>query len=70
MCRVSSVQFVGKLQLCWKSSRQIQPIVAETAGVPATAAFLQDAPAHAGQNVVLLMTGANVALEVLRRAVS
>jgi threonine dehydratase len=44
-------------------------IVAEAAGAAATAAFLQDAPAYAGQKVVLLMTGANVPLEVLRRAV-
>jgi threonine dehydratase len=45
-------------------------VVAEGAGAAATAAFLQDASAYAGQNVVLLITGANVPLEVLRRAVN
>ena len=45
-------------------------VVAEGAGAAATAAFLQDASAYAGQNVVLLMTGANVPLEVLRCAVN
>jgi threonine dehydratase len=42
-------------------------IVAEAAGAAATAAFLQDASGYASQTVVLLMTGANVPLEVLRR---
>jgi threonine dehydratase len=42
-------------------------IVAEAAGAAATAAFLQDVSGYAGQNVVLLMTGANIPLEVLRR---
>ena len=32
-------------------------------------AFLQNPSAYAGQNVVLLMTGANIPLEVIRRAV-
>jgi threonine dehydratase len=45
-------------------------VVAEASGAAATAAFLQDASAYAGQNVVLLMTGANVPLEVLRCAVN
>jgi threonine dehydratase len=44
-------------------------VVAEASGAAATAAFLQDAPAYAGQSIVLLMTGANLPLEVLRRAV-
>jgi threonine dehydratase len=44
-------------------------LVAEAAGAAATAAFLQDASGYAGQTVVLLMTGANVPPEVLRRAV-
>ncbi len=44
-------------------------LVAEAAGAAATAAFLQDAAAYAGLNVVLLITGANVPREVLRRAV-
>jgi threonine dehydratase len=44
-------------------------VVAEAAGVAATAAFLQDPSAYAGQTIVLLMTGANVSPEVLRRAV-
>jgi threonine dehydratase len=45
-------------------------VVAEASGAAATAALLQDASAYAGQNVVLLMTGANVPLEILRRAVN
>jgi threonine dehydratase len=45
-------------------------VVAEASGAAATAAFLKDASAYAGQNVVLLMTGANVPLEVLRCAVN
>jgi threonine dehydratase len=44
-------------------------IVAEAAGAAATAAFLQDASGYDGQTVVLLMTGANVPPEILRRAV-
>jgi hypothetical protein len=35
-----------------------------------TAEFLQNRSAYAGQNVVLLMTGANVSLEVLRCALN
>jgi threonine dehydratase len=45
-------------------------IVAEAAGAATTAAFLQGASAYSGQNVVLLMTGANVPPEVLRRALA
>jgi threonine dehydratase len=45
-------------------------IVAEAAGAAATAAFLQDAATYAGRNVVLLVTGANISPEVLRRAVN
>lgn len=44
-------------------------VVAEAAGAAATAAFLQDPSAHADTNVVLLVTGANLSPEVLRRAV-
>jgi threonine dehydratase len=44
-------------------------VVAEAAGAAATAAFLQDPSAHADANVVLLVTGANLSPEVLRRAV-
>ena len=45
-------------------------VVAEAAGAASTAAFLQNPSAYAGQNAVLLMTGANVPLEVIRRAVN
>jgi threonine dehydratase len=45
-------------------------LVAEAAGAAATAAFLQDASAYAEANVVLLVTGANVSPEVLRRAIT
>jgi threonine dehydratase len=44
-------------------------VVAEASGAAATAAFLQDSSAHADANVVLLVTGANLSPEVLRRAV-
>jgi threonine dehydratase len=43
--------------------------VAEPAGAAATAAFLKNAAAHKGQRVVLLVTGANITAELLRRAV-
>jgi threonine dehydratase len=44
-------------------------VVAEAAGAAATAAFLQGPSAHADTNVILLVTGANLSPEVLRRAV-
>lgn len=44
-------------------------VPAEPAGAAATAAFLQTGRAHAGQTVVLLVTGANIAPELLRRAI-
>ncbi len=44
--------------------------VAEPAGAAATAAFLQAASGYAGRVVVLLLTGANVSLEVLRRVMT
>jgi threonine dehydratase len=44
-------------------------VVAEGAGAAATAAFLQDPAHYAEANVVLLVTGANLTPEVLRRAV-
>ncbi|MFQ5817293.1 MAG: threonine/serine dehydratase [Terriglobia bacterium] len=43
--------------------------VAEPAGAAATAAFLASGRAHAGQTVVLLVTGANITSEILRQAV-
>jgi threonine dehydratase len=45
-------------------------VLAEAAGAAATAAFLQDAAAYRDCNVALLVTGANISLEVLRRAVN
>jgi threonine dehydratase len=44
-------------------------VVAEASGAAATAAFLQDSSTYADAEIVLLVTGANVSLEVLRRAV-
>lgn len=44
--------------------------VAEPAGAAATAAFLQAGSEYTGRVVVLLLTGANVSWEVLRRAVA
>jgi threonine dehydratase len=43
-------------------------IVAEAAGAAATAAYLQNALAYAGSNVVLLVTGSNIPHELLRQA--
>jgi hypothetical protein len=40
------------------------------AGAAATAAFLQDPSAYADVEIVLLVTGANLSPEVLRRAVT
>lgn len=45
-------------------------IVAEPAGAAATAAFLGNAGAYAGATVVILVTGSNVAPDVLRRALA
>jgi threonine dehydratase len=45
-------------------------VVAEGAGAAATAAFLQDPSAYANAEIVLLVTGANLSPEVLRRAVT
>jgi threonine dehydratase len=44
-------------------------IVAEPAGAAATAAFLQNPSAYASSSVAVLVTGANVAEDVIRRAV-
>jgi threonine dehydratase len=44
-------------------------VVAEASGAAATAAFLQNPSAYADAKVLLLVTGANVSPEVIRRAV-
>ncbi len=44
-------------------------VVAEPAGAAATAAFFQDTSGYAGCTVALLVTGANISGDVLRRAV-
>ena len=44
-------------------------VVAEASGAAATAAFLRSSSDYADANVVLLVTGANLSPEVLRRAV-
>lgn len=44
-------------------------VVAEPAGAASTAAFLQSGGEHAGQSVVLLVTGSNITPEILRLAV-
>ena len=43
-------------------------LVAEPAGAAATAAYLQNPSAYTGRSVVLLVTGANIAHDLLRRA--
>ena len=63
---VSEHELLGAIRLLLLDEH----VVAEASGAAATAAFLQDASAYGGQNVVLLMTGANVPLEVLRCAVN
>jgi len=45
-------------------------IVAEPAGAAAIAAFLQNSSAYEGRGVALLVTGANISADVLRRAVA
>ncbi len=45
-------------------------IVAEAAGAAATAAFLQNHSPFAGRSVVLLVTGANLPLEILRLVIT
>jgi threonine dehydratase len=45
-------------------------VVAEASGAAATAAFLQDPSDYADAEIVLLVTGANVSPEVLRRVVT
>lgn len=45
-------------------------IVSEPAGAAATAALLQDVTPYADRSVALLVTGANISPEVLRRAVN
>jgi len=45
-------------------------VVAEPAGAAATAALLQAGQRHAGQQVVVLVTGANITPEILRQAVA
>jgi threonine dehydratase len=50
--------------------RPSQHVVAEAAGAAATAAFLQAPSDYADAEIVLLVTGANLSPEVLRRAVN
>jgi threonine dehydratase len=45
-------------------------VVAEASGAAATAAFLQNPSAYADANIVLLVSGANISPEVLRRAIT
>jgi threonine dehydratase len=45
-------------------------VVAEPSGAAATAALLQDPAAYRGRRVVLLVTGANAPIDVLRRALA
>jgi len=44
-------------------------VVAEASGAAATAAYLQNPSAYADGNIILLITGANLSPDVLRRAV-
>jgi len=45
-------------------------VVAEPAGAAATAAFRQRGKEFRGKNIVLLVTGANIAPDILKRAVA
>ena len=66
------MQLVSDEQMLRAISRLLleEHVLAEPAGAAATAAFLATGTSLAGKSVVLLVTGANIAPEVLRRAVS
>ena len=65
------MQLVSDEQMFRAISRLLleEHVLAEPAGA-ATAVFLAIGTSHAGKSVVLLVTGANIPPEVLRRAVS
>ena len=66
------MQLVSDEQMHRAISRLLleEHVLAEPAGAAATAAFLATGTSLARKSVVLLVTGANIAPEVLRRTVS
>jgi len=66
------MQLVSDEQMLRAISRLLleEHVLAEPAGAAATAVFLATGTSLAGKSVVLLVTGANIPPEVLRRAVS
>ncbi len=66
---VDEVRLVSELELLDAIGILLldEHVVAEPAGAAATAAFLQDPSAYADADIVLLVTGANLSPEVLRR---
>jgi threonine dehydratase len=67
---VSGMRLVSEAELLRGIYRLLldEHVLAEPAGAAATAAFLATGRAHAGQTVVLLVTGGNITPEVLRQA--
>src|SRR4030095_15112069 len=62
---VSECELLDAIRLLLRAEH----VWAEAAGAASPAAFLQNPSAYARQNVVLLMTGANIPRQVIRRAV-
>ncbi|HSA92488.1 MAG TPA: pyridoxal-phosphate dependent enzyme [Terriglobales bacterium] len=69
--RVDDVRLVSEAEMLAAIRRLHgdEQVVAEPAGAATTAALLQDAAAFAGKNLVLLVTGSNVAPDVLQAAI-
>jgi threonine dehydratase len=61
---------LGSERVSNERERTSQHVVAEGAGAATTAAFLQAPSDYADAEIVLLVTGANVSPDVLRRAVT
>lgn len=64
VCLVSEDELLGGIRTLLFEEH----VIAEAAGAAATAAYLQNPAAYAGRNVVLLVTGSNIAHELLRQA--
>jgi threonine dehydratase len=64
VCLVSEEELLGGVRTLLFE----EAVVAEPAGAAATAAYLQNHTAYVGRSVVLLVTGSNIAPDLLRRA--
>jgi threonine dehydratase len=69
---VNEVCLVSELEMLEAISTLLfdEHLVVEPAGAAATAAYLRNAANYAGRDVVLLVTGANIPPDLLRRAVN